>query len=233
MRRGLFLIGILLSSAYVVLLYWLVGDKFEGLKAKELNEIGDFLAGVCSPLAFLWLVLGFLQQGNELVLSNKALQLQAEELRHSVNQQTRIADATFQQLKQMEEDVILRREASDREFSPKLQFHSVGLVTIDHRGVSLQKELGNGGHDVFRVCVSFEPPIGELSRITEHKLAGRGKPLNINFLFPVPEETIQGVCVVSYMRLDSQPGEEILVYELLAGGAGLYIERIASDGAAS
>ena len=32
------------------------------------NELGDFLAGTFAPVAFLWLVLGFFQQGAELRL---------------------------------------------------------------------------------------------------------------------------------------------------------------------
>ena len=40
-----------------------------------MGKPGDFLGGVSSPLAFLWLVLGFFQQGREIRLSNKALQL--------------------------------------------------------------------------------------------------------------------------------------------------------------
>lgn len=43
------------------------------------NEFGDFLAGVFSPLAFLWLVLGFFQQGQELRASIHALELQGDE----------------------------------------------------------------------------------------------------------------------------------------------------------
>lgn len=46
----------------------------------KLNEKGDFLAGVFSPLAFLWLVYGYLQQGQELKLNTQALTMQAEEL---------------------------------------------------------------------------------------------------------------------------------------------------------
>jgi hypothetical protein len=51
------------------------------------NELGDFLAGAFGPLAIFWLVLGFLQQGEELQHSVRALQLQAEELKHSVDAQ--------------------------------------------------------------------------------------------------------------------------------------------------
>lgn len=56
-------------------------------EALELNVLGDFLAGAFAPLAFLWLVLGFLQQGRE-------LSLQIEELRHSVSAQRDLVDAT-------------------------------------------------------------------------------------------------------------------------------------------
>lgn len=53
----------------------------------ELNEFGDFFAGVSAPLAFLWLVVGFYQQGYELRQNTLALNGQLEELRASVEQQ--------------------------------------------------------------------------------------------------------------------------------------------------
>jgi hypothetical protein len=69
-----------------------------------LNEWGDFLAGVSAPLAFLWLVIGYFQQGDELGLNTKALkqqeralQLQVEELKQSVEQQNKSAIALSEQ----------------------------------------------------------------------------------------------------------------------------------------
>lgn len=57
------------------------------------NNLGDTLAGACAPLAFLWLTIAvFLQkdelqaQRKELSLSRKALEVQAQELRESVEQ---------------------------------------------------------------------------------------------------------------------------------------------------
>ena len=44
------------------------------------NELGDFLAGASAPLAFLWLVLGYFQQGEELRQNTQALTLQTEEM---------------------------------------------------------------------------------------------------------------------------------------------------------
>ena len=90
-RRRLPLVGLLLSALYVggVALYLFVqGQNPADLR---LNELGDFLGGVSSPLAFLWLVLGFFQQSREIRLSNKALHLQAKEMRRSIDEHRRIA----------------------------------------------------------------------------------------------------------------------------------------------
>ena len=58
-------------------------QSFSGL---EPNSVGDFLAGLFAPLAFLWLVVGLLQQGQE-------LKLQYFELKKSVDQYTEQSDA--------------------------------------------------------------------------------------------------------------------------------------------
>ncbi|MBJ7539267.1 hypothetical protein [Marinomonas transparens] len=46
----------------------------------RLNEIGDYLAGAFSPLAFLWLVIGYLMQNSELKLNRISIERQANEL---------------------------------------------------------------------------------------------------------------------------------------------------------
>ena len=90
-RRRLPMIGLALSALYVagVTIYLVLqGQNPADLR---LNELGDFIGGVSSPLAFLWLVLGFFQQSREIRLSNKALHLQAREMRRSVDEHRRIA----------------------------------------------------------------------------------------------------------------------------------------------
>lgn len=79
-------------ATMVVLFYW------SSTQASQLkpNEWGDFFAGMFAPLAFLWLVLGYLQQGEELRLSSDALKLQAEELKNSVEQQRELVEVTRQ-----------------------------------------------------------------------------------------------------------------------------------------
>ena len=90
-RRRLPLVGLALSALYVVGLVIYLFVQEQNPADLALNELGDFLGGVSSPLAFLWLVLGFFQQSREIRLSGKALSLQAREMRRSVDEHRRIA----------------------------------------------------------------------------------------------------------------------------------------------
>uniref|UniRef100_UPI003879CCF4 hypothetical protein n=1 Tax=Acinetobacter lwoffii TaxID=28090 RepID=UPI003879CCF4 len=74
----------------VIFLFWFFGDL---KNPTSLNELGDFLAGIVAPIAFLWLILGYVQQGKQLEQNTKALeqqekalQLQIDEMRESVKQ---------------------------------------------------------------------------------------------------------------------------------------------------
>ena len=91
-RKQLPQIGLALTALYLVglvIYLWIQGQNPAELR---LNELGDFLGGVSSPLAFLWIVLGFLQQSREIRLSGKALQLQAAEMKRSVDEHRRLAE---------------------------------------------------------------------------------------------------------------------------------------------
>ena len=90
-RRRLPIIGLWLTALYLAGLVAYLAVQGQNPADLRLNELGDFLGGVSSPLAFLWLVLGFFQQSHEIRLSNKALHLQAKEMRRSVDEHWRIA----------------------------------------------------------------------------------------------------------------------------------------------
>lgn len=73
-------IGIGFSALYIFGIYVVASYKHADFAALKLNELGDFLAGVFAPLALLWLVIGYFQQGDELRQNSEALLLQAKEL---------------------------------------------------------------------------------------------------------------------------------------------------------
>ena len=124
MNRTLSVIGGLFTLAYLVLLSFLLGDRIEALVCMPLNEVGDFLAGVFGPLAFIWLVLGFFQQGIELRQNSKALQLQADELRNSVEQQRQLVQVTREQVSVELEAMAHERERIRKAALPRLVFQA-------------------------------------------------------------------------------------------------------------
>ncbi|MBV7264616.1 hypothetical protein [Erythrobacter ani] len=113
-RTPLFSWGAVATSAYLFGIGILALNFDKSLLDLDPNELGDFLAGAFSPLAFLWLVLGFVQQGQE-------LRIQAVELNNSVEQSRQLVQVTRDQL---ELDRETAREAGARaslELSPKLR----------------------------------------------------------------------------------------------------------------
>ena len=98
-RRRLPLIGLALSALYVLGLIVYLIIQGQNPADLQMNELGDFLGGVSSPLAFLWLVLGFYQQSREIRMSNQALHLQAREMRRSVDEHRRIAGGSVDESK--------------------------------------------------------------------------------------------------------------------------------------
>lgn len=82
---------------YLFLLLYIVFDLAE-FSSLKLNEKGDVLAGVFAPLAFLWLIYGYYQQGQELKQNTDALKLQADELANNVEQQRNIYNTARKEL---------------------------------------------------------------------------------------------------------------------------------------
>lgn len=74
----------------------------------QLSDIGDFLAGIFAPLAFVWLVIGYFQQSAELSLNTRSLALQVSEMRESVRQQSEQAAALGRSEAHSRRDVLMR-----------------------------------------------------------------------------------------------------------------------------
>lgn len=127
----------------------IMGAKFDELILLKLNEIGDLSAGIFGPVAFLWLVLGYVQQGRELKLSSEALQLQAKELKHSVDQQKEMVGIAGRQLEAELEKILYEREQRNRALMPKFKV----LASVPTAGPQLDidialRNLGGLAEDV-------------------------------------------------------------------------------------
>lgn len=90
--------GLIATAIYVALIITYVASDVAAIWSLKPNEMGDFLAGTFGPLAFFWLICGYLQQGAELKQNTEALRLQVEELRNSVEHQREMAAVARAQL---------------------------------------------------------------------------------------------------------------------------------------
>lgn len=156
--------GLLATGLYLLAVALLVFWKRATLAELPLNAIGDFLAGAFGPLAFLWLVLGYLQQGDqlkqnsdalmlqakELQLGNKALQMQAEELRNSVSQQSQLVEVTRQQVEIDRESIKFERQRAEVANRPRFTLTPIGQTKSgSHNSYKLElKNCGNYAHEI-------------------------------------------------------------------------------------
>lgn len=148
-------IGIGVSVPWLLLIIGYVALSWEKFLQLEPNAVGDFLAGAFAPLAFLWLVLGFFQQGRELRFSGRALTLQSVELANSVSQQRELVSVTRDQLK-LEGSILQRQEDELRRNSqPLLRLQQGGSSPIDRLRRNYQFSVSNLGKRCTDVKVSF------------------------------------------------------------------------------
>lgn len=125
-------LGGLLTAAYIAGLAWLTKGRLEALKTMDLNAVGDFMAGAFGPLAILWLVLGYFQQGIELRQNSKALRMQADELRNSVAQQKELATAARESLEFQYESAKRSDQIHKDNLRPKFIQQATTCMAIYH-----------------------------------------------------------------------------------------------------
>ncbi len=140
------------TFAYIVTVAWLGVAAYlllsNSAAAEKMtpNEWGDFLAGAFAPLAFLWLVVGYMQQGEELRLSTEALRLQAEELKNSVEQQRALVEVSRQQVEAEREALTHERKLREDLSMPKLALTPGGGSASGSGRRSYRFTLSNSGH---------------------------------------------------------------------------------------
>ncbi|WP_298822713.1 hypothetical protein [uncultured Roseibium sp.] len=87
--KYVFIVAMLLTIVAIYFFFQLFQFATEDLKVvfkKEelkINELGDFLSGLFSPIAFLWLIITMFMQKNELELQRKSVDAQLEEMKET------------------------------------------------------------------------------------------------------------------------------------------------------
>lgn len=172
-------IGGVLSILYVVALVVIAALRWDELSRLELNALGDFLAGAFGPLAILWLVLGYFQQGEELRQNTEALHLQAEELRQSVAQQEQMVKVAREQLAE-------ERSRAAAALEPNLRL-SASNEDSPYGGTDWVLEIHNFGGACTNLrlstnCIAWAPHEETTARL------GNDKPWSLTFLLKDPRK---------------------------------------------
>ena len=153
-RRQLPLLGFYFSAAYLIFLATMAGFAWDQLFAMDPNEFGDLLAGCFAPLAFLWLVLGFFQQGQELQASVRALELQGKELQNSVEQQRELVRVSREH---MESEMATNRQTLEN-FKSAERGSLTATVSTGHRLtsglISVKCHVKNHGKNKVKVIAA-------------------------------------------------------------------------------
>lgn len=153
----LFWYGIVGSALYFVMLGAVIYFMELGTM-KSWNEFGDFLAGAFSPVAFLWLVLGYIQQQKELQQNTQALELQALELKNSVDQYREMVAVAREQLLSDRKSLESAALEKETQYKPIIKAPSLSpSAIIGGERFKYRGELSIAGEDALMVAIKTEP----------------------------------------------------------------------------
>lgn len=158
-------IGIALTVLYLTATFYFALPSFiKKITEGDISSIGSFLSGAFGPIAILWLILGFVEQRKELKLNREALRLQYEELKNSVEQQTKLA-ASANRANEMMHDRIETGavasfvfEAAEEEQSNRGKLYS--FKVINHGATVRSLKVVTQGAIDFRERQSSGPEVG-------------------------------------------------------------------------
>lgn len=210
-------LGAVVTVLYLIGVAVLVYSKRASLPGLELNAIGDFLAGVFGPIAFLWLVLGYLQQGRELKLSSEALQLQAVELKNAVDQQKEMVGIAGRQLEAELEKVFFEREQKRKASLPNIKLSA--YVPSSSGSLNVDVNVTNYGSLAENVK-------GQMSSGAFFSVAVLGGDQKYSFKCKLPIKDASYDLSLQYDYSDGMKGEDKLVMKVAVSNIGSGIAKI-------
>ncbi|MEX5591902.1 hypothetical protein [Pseudomonas orientalis] len=188
-----------------------MANKLDEFLCLELNELGDFLAGVFGPIAFLWLVLGFLQQGRELKLSSISLRIQAIELTKAVEQYKELVDVNR---KQFDAESEYRKQALLLRMKEVRPIFAAEWYSSNHGpdAHSVYFHVKNIGGNVTNVKFSY--PENLYTQTNQVRFMARGDAILFYLQFNGSGAGISGVLLIDYSDVDHSQGSAKIKYEV-------------------
>jgi hypothetical protein len=188
--------GVAASSAYVIGLtvYGIVQHR--SMLQLTPDEFATFLSGVFAPLAFLWLVLGFRQQGDELQNSARALWLQGEELRNSVEQQRQLVQVSRDQLAAETENRRAEEILANRNAQPIFTMPSGGG---EYQGP--RRSLTFHIHSAGPTCSDVRVFLNGNEEVVRRPVFQNGESIGFSKVFEKPDDVIPLEVTIRYVDI--------------------------------
>lgn len=213
--------GVLLSLLWGVIVCSLY---FTQDHPTNLNSWGDFFAGAFAPLAFLWLVIGYAQQGDELKHSRKALLMQAKELANSVQHQGDLVEVNREQLRGEMERSRFERHRQQQMARPKFVF-SLNQSSGAGDNVDYNVSITNVGNNATSILLEFEPPARTYGFFQIASLLAREKH-EFGFSFGKDGRPITNVLISYYDALGEEGTEAFQFVSSAAKQSHLSFNRV-------
>lgn len=221
--KGLHVTGFIITGVWAALVAAYIIYTWPAVWELDANELGDFAAGAAAPLAFLWLVLGFFQQGEELRNSGKALWLQGKELQASVEQQRDLVKATRDQLEFESERLAAEREEIERKARPVLKLISDGNVPNDAATRLYRFRIMNSGNP----CTDVAVYVGS-QKVSGEALLPAGSQTGFHLPLPYDKDVGRIAITVTYLDARTLPGRATFT---VSGKPGHFNIEVGHEGA--
>jgi hypothetical protein len=225
LRQHLGSIGGTITLTYLVVVVVVLWGRIDSLMTMPLNEVGDFLAGVFGPVGFLWLVFGFLQQGEELRQGTQALRVQAEELRKSVEQQSIMAGAALEQINAQREKIQRQQEEREKALIADFSITTIFSGPEPQGMVKNTIRIWNEGARATDLTMSFEPPIYGVDQLDLDDM--RYDTLKEHSFFFNPwESPDEGVARIVYLDAEGNHRYQFFAYTLDKATSKLEFKKV-------
>ncbi len=173
--------GVIVTAIYIFIIAILRWSSFSTLQTMPLNEFGDFFAGVFGPLMLFWLILGYVQQQKELRQNTKALELQADELRKSVEQHKELVEVTKEQVRAELKSLEMEEIKSRKEAHPSFSITNAGWAVNDGHKFEYKLSILNSGQPATDVAVTTVPIIKQAQKNNTINYFSTGQTFDIEW----------------------------------------------------
>lgn len=223
--------GIITSLIYIGFIALLrFPFSIKTLMTIPINELGDFLAGIFGPLTLFWLILGFILQKKELSQNTAALNMQAKELKESVEQHKEMVEITRKQVEAEIAALQIQKEKIDRSVLPRFVITEIKTETRIEKSENVVPDFGDGHINFKReeilYHIFFVEILNEGASVTDFDVQAKSNRKDLNTNWPHGNHLVHNEkIVISWTDKEDDAPEEVDIWVHCFDSLGRSISR--------